>query len=89
MVNPDWLDFSEFECQILLPLCERGPLTARAIGAALDRSPDGTLKEILANLVSRKVLVTGQDGYTFNGSAAQKAELHAKLKTQCGQTCAE
>jgi hypothetical protein len=78
-----WLFFSEAEREILTALLD-GPLTRNGIAAALQRSADGQLKELLANLGARGVLVTTPDGYRINLPAGRTDEFRAWLDTQQG-----
>ena len=64
-LNPAWLPFSPLEREILLLLAEK-PATMRALAAATGRSADGHLKHILADLGSRQIITSGQEGYRLN-----------------------
>lgn len=66
--QPGPLFFSPNEEKILEVLREKGPLKQAALVNALDLEMNATTcKELLANLIKRRAVINGPDGYEMIG----------------------
>jgi|GEM_PF-527122 len=63
--SPRWMFFSEFEADLITAVAER-PGSASELAYRLGIPLSGNLRYVLANLVSRKVLSIGNDGYQIS-----------------------
>jgi hypothetical protein len=79
---PEWLPFSDLERDVLVLLIDEGGQSKKEIAAALQKSSEGLLGDVLANLVSRNVLTSGHDGYRFNMVAARRPAFRHWLAEQ-------
>jgi hypothetical protein len=77
----DWLVWSDVERQMLIALLTLGPRKRSALAAAVERSEDA-VKDLIANLTAKKILVNGPEGYAVNIPAERRAELLAWLRSQ-------
>jgi hypothetical protein len=82
MPVPEWLPFSETEARVIRLLLDSTPLSRDQIARALDESPDGRLKGIMATLVARDVVNVKADGYALNCSEDKKPVVRALLDTR-------
>jgi hypothetical protein len=74
----DWLVWSDVERDVLLALLD-GPRSKRQLAAALQASAEGHLGDILSNLAAKRILLSGQDGYTLNLPADRREAFRAHL----------
>jgi len=63
--SPRWLFFSETE-SIILKEIESSPGSAADIAKRAGLSNSGNFRTLLSNMVARKVLVIGSEGYQLN-----------------------
>jgi hypothetical protein len=82
MWHPDWLVFSDTECQVLLTLLDDGPQKRDTVAGHLGRPLDGSLREIIANLSNRLIIVNTPDGFRVNRPAEQLAAFREWLADQ-------
>jgi predicted ArsR family transcriptional regulator len=75
----EWSPFSETEARVIRLLLDSPPLSRDQIARALDESPDGRLKGIMATLVARDVVLVKSEGYSLNCSEEKKAGVRAWL----------
>lgn len=79
----DWLVWSDLERDILLALLD-GPQSKRQLASRLQQSAEGHLSDILSNLAAKKILLSGQDGYTLNLPADRREAFRAHLQADRG-----
>jgi hypothetical protein len=68
----EWAAFSELERDVLVLLIDEGGQSKHEIAACLQRSAEGLLGNVLANLAARRILHSGHEGYKFNLPANQR-----------------
>jgi hypothetical protein len=78
----DWTVFSDLEREILLLLLDEGGQSRREIATHLDKSAEGLLGNVLANLAAREILHSSNDGYKLNMIASRRAGFRDWLAAQ-------
>lgn len=63
--SPRWMFFSEFEAELITTIADR-PGSASELAFRLGIPLSGNLRYVLANLVARRVLSIGNDGYQIS-----------------------
>jgi hypothetical protein len=79
----DWLVWSDLERDVLLALID-GPRSKRQLATQLQASAEGHLGDILSNLAAKRILLSGQDGYTLNLPADRRDAFRAHLLADRG-----
>jgi hypothetical protein len=80
----EWLPFSEAEVRVIRLMLDSPPLSRDQLARALDESTEGRFKGIIANLVSRHVLLLTAEGYLLNVAEDKKPTLRDWLVLQSG-----
>lgn len=76
-----WLVFSPVERDILLALLRGGPRKRSALADSIGKSEDA-VKDLIANLTAKRILVNTSDGYNVNLPNERRPELLAWLEAQ-------
>lgn len=79
MPSSDWLPFAQTELRIIRLLVGKQAMSREQIASALDESPEGRLKGILAILGSRKVVLVTADGYQLNATTEERPAIREWL----------
>lgn len=80
----EWKLFTPTELRVIRLLVERHAMSREEIGTAIDESPEGRLKSVLASLTARRVLKVTESGYVLNVPPGGKKGLREWIKSYMG-----